>query len=337
VFPNKARKLLVEDQVAAVFGCWTSASRKAVLPIFEQLDGLLFYPVQYEGNESSRNIVYCGAVPNQQILPAIDWLLSSDGGARKQFYLVGSDYVFPRTAHYIIAKYLAARGGRVAGETLKPLGNQEFGDVVDAIQKAEPDVIFSTINGDSNVGFYRELATRGIRPDKLPVVATSVGEDELRSLLPEWATGHFGAWNYFQSVNTQANRDFVRRFRDEHGPDRVVADPRETAYCSVYLWKLAVETAGSAAVSDVRKAFASELALAGPGGRLRLDPKTHHVFKRFRMGRIREDRQFDIVHESPDWIAPDPYPSIAFPGWSCDWTSGGITRGETVTIPGRGV
>jgi urea transport system substrate-binding protein len=333
IFPRKARKLLAEDKVVVVFGCWTSTSRKAVLPVFEELDGLLFYPVQYEGNESSRNIVYTGAAPNQQILPAMDWLLSTEGGSRRRFYLIGSDYIFPRTANYIIRKYLATRDGNVIEEKYTPLGHHDYKDIVADICKSEPDVVVSTINGDSNVDFYRELAAQGVSADKIPVLATSVGEDELRGLLPEWAAGHLSAWNYFQSIDSPSNKEFVRRFKEEHGWDRVMDDPMESAYFQVYLWKLAVEKAGSFAVDDVREAFATGIEFDAPGGRVKVDPKTHHTYKRFRLGRIREDRQFDLVYESPDWIAPDPYPGVAFPGWGCDWTQGGITRGVAVEIP----
>lgn len=332
VFPMKARKLLADDGVVVVFGCWTSASRKAVLPVFEELKGLLFYPVQYEGNESSPNIVYTGAAPNQQILPAIDWLLSEAGGARKQIYLIGSDYVFPRTANLIITKYLQTQGLSVAGEKYTPLGQRDFKSVIEDIRQADPDAIFSTINGDSNIAFYNELAAQGITADRIPVVATSVGEDELRSLLPDQVKGHLSAWNYFQCIDTPNNREFVGRLKKEHGYDRVTDDPIEAAYSQVYLWKLAVEAAGSFSVDDVRKAFDSGIEFEAPGGKVRIDPRTQHTFKRFRLGQVREDRQFDIVYESKDWIEPDPYPEFAFPGWSCDWTKGGMTRGPEVNI-----
>jgi len=333
VFPAKAAKLLVEDKVAVVFGCWTSASRKAVLPVFEQHNGLLFYPLQYEGNESSRNIVYTGASPNQQILPAVDWLLSTAGGNRNRFFLIGSDYVFPRTANFIIGKYLKSKGrAAVVGERYTPLGHRDYKGIVQEIVNAKPDVIFSTINGDSNLAFYDELAAQGVTADRLPVVATSVGEDELRGLLPDRVTGHLAAWTYFQSLDTPANREFVARFRREHGPDRVLDDPIEAAYAQVYLWKLAVEKAGSFEVDRVRDAFRAGIEFDAPGGRVRIDPKTQHAFKRFRMGRIRADRQFDIIYESPEWIEPAPYPQVAFPGWRCDWTQGGVTQGPEVQI-----
>ena len=219
VFPEKAKKLLLRDNVAAVFGCWTSVSRKNVLPVFEENNGLLFYPVQYEGNESSKNVVYTGAAPNQQILPAVEWLMGKSGGGKKRFYLLGSDYIFPRTANLIIVKYLESKGLQAVAEKYTPLGHLDYANVVQDIKKAEPDVIFSTINGDSNVNFYNELAAQGITADKVPVVAVSVGEDELRGLDPAKVKGHLAAWNYFQTVNTPANKEFVKKFQGKYGKD----------------------------------------------------------------------------------------------------------------------
>jgi urea transport system substrate-binding protein len=326
LFPEKARRLPVEHKVAAVFGCWTSSSRKAVLPVFEEHNGLLFYPVQYEGNESSRNVIYTGAAPNQQIIPAIEWLLSPAGGSKKRFYPVGSDYLFPRTANFIIVKLFQSRGLQVAGENYTPMGHREYTQVIQDIKKADPDVIFNTINGDSNIAFYDAMAAQGITVDKIPIVATSVGEDELRSFLPSRVKGHLAAWNYFQSIDTTRNQEFVNRFRADRGHDRVSDDPIEAAYFQVYLWKLAVERAGSLEVDQVREAFRSGIEFEAPGGEVKVDPKAQHAYKRFRMGRVRDDRQFDIIYETPEWIEPDPYPQVAFPGWHCDWTQGGITR-----------
>ena len=318
-FPNKAKKLLLSDDVACVFGCWTSVSRKNVLPVFEKNNGLLFYPVQYEGNEASKR-VYTGAAPNQQILPAIDWLLSKEGGEKKKFYLLGSDYVFPRTANLIITKYLESKGLKPVAEEYTPLGHKEYPNVVQKIKETNPDVIFSTINGDSNVNFYNELASQGITADKIPVVAVSVGEDELRGLDPTKVKGHLAAWNYFQSIDTPKNKEFIKKFQDKYGKDRVTDDPIEAAYIGVYLWKAAVEKAGSTDVDKVRAAFKSNIEFDAPGGSIKLDPKTQHIYKRFYMGKIRDDKQFDIVHKT-DLIAPVPYPPIAFPGKSCDHTA----------------
>ena len=332
IFPKKAAKLLLEDRVAAVFGCWTSASRIAVLPVFEEHNGLLFYPLQYEGNECSRNIIYTGLAPNQQILPAIEWLVSGKGGGRRRFFLLGSDYVYPRTANYIVQKYAEQHGAEVVGELYTPLGERDYKAVVDEMLAVNPDVIFSTLNGDTNVHFYHELAIRGVTPQQLPVFATSIGEDELRGILPADVEGHLAGWSYFQSVDTPANRSFVERFQAEHGEDRVVSDPMEAAYSQVYLWKLAVEKAGSFEVDRVLEAFNSGIEFEAPGGKIMVDPKTRHTYKPFLIGRIREDRQFDIVYETPTWIQPDPYPALAFQGWQCDWTQGGVTAGEEVQI-----
>jgi urea transport system substrate-binding protein len=332
LFPNKARKLLLEDKVAVVFGCWTSEGRKSVLPVFEENNGLLFYPVQYEGNESSRNVVYSGAAPNQQILPALDWLMSHEGGSKRRFYLLGSDYIFPRTANLIIVKYLQSRGLRAVDEKYTPMGHKNYKTIVQDIKQAAPDVIFNTINGDSNIHFFNELSVQGITADQVPVVSVSMGEDELRSLLPSEVKGHLAAWNYFQSVNTPKNKAFVQKFKDEFGSERVTDDPIEAAYFQVHLWRIAVEKAGSTDVDKVRAALQSGIEYDAPGGKVKVDPKTQHTYKWFRMGRVRADRQFDIIYESPSWIEPDPYPQVAFPGWHCDWTKGGITRGPDVKI-----
>jgi len=333
IFVRRARELLDEGVVAA-FGCWTSTSRKAVLPLFEEHRKLLFYPVQYEGNESSPYVVYGGSLPNQQVLPAIDWLMSPEGGSKKKIFLLGSDSVFPRTANYIVRRHLDAMEMRPSGEVYVPMGQRDFSTVVQQILFSKADCVLSTVNGDSNLGLFAALAEARIDPDKLPVVATSIGEDELRSLLPEQAQGHYAASCYFQSLDTDANRQWVDGFRSEFGRNRVTDDPMEPDWCLVHLWKAAVEKAGSFETDAVRQAFRDGLEFAGPGGPIRLDPKTQHCTKYFRVGRIRPDRQFDIVHASAAPIDPDPYPQVAFPGWKCDWTDGGVTRGQEVSIDG---
>ena len=330
----KLARRMIEDGAVAIFGCWTSASRKSVLPVMEEAKRLLLYAVQYEGNESSPYCVYGGMVPNQQILPALDWLESPAGGSRRRILLVGSDYVFPRTAHYVARKYLAGRDLKVVGEFYRPLGDQDFGLVVRMLRELEADCVLNTVNGDSNEGLFQALAEAGVDPEKTPVMSTSIAEDELRGLPPGQVQGHYAVSCYFQSLATPANREWVTGFQDEFGHDRVTGDPMEPAWCLVHLWKQAVEKAGSFDTEAVRQAFRDNLEFAGPGGPVRLDPKTQHTTKVCRIGRIRPDRQIDLVWESPEPIAPDPYPEFAFPGWKCDWTDGGITRGAEVSIDG---
>jgi urea transport system substrate-binding protein len=333
MFVKRAAELLDAD-VAAVFGCWTSASRKAVLPLFEERKKLLFYAVQYEGNESSPYVVYGGSVPNQQVLPAVDWLTSPAGGGRRKIFLLGSDYVFPRTANFVIKKDLARRKLRPAGELYLPLGHEDFTMVVQQILFSGADCVLSTVNGESNLGLFRALAEAKVDPDKLPVVSTSISEDELRSFLPEQVRGHYAVASYFQSLDTAANRGWIEGFRDEFGYDRVTGDAMEAGWNLIHLWKAAVEKAGSFETEAVRQAFRDGLEFAGPGGPTRLDPRTQHCSRFFRLGRIRSDRQFDIVHASDAPLDPDPYPQIAFPGWRCDWTADGLTRGPEVALDG---
>ena len=334
LFPRRAKRLLVDAKVAVVFGCWTSASRKAVLPVFEQQGGLLFYPLQYEGNECSPNIVYTGSVPNQQVLPAVDWLRSLSGGSRRRFFLVGSDYIFPWTLDHVIAAHFEATypDTEIVGRAYRPFGHRDFEQVVREIIESGADVVINAINGDSNLYFYNELARQGVEAAKLPVLATSIGEDELRGMLPEVVEGHLAAWNYFQTIDTPLNRRFVEAFQQEHGEDRVISDPMESAYTAVHLWKKAVELAGTTELAAVRAAFAKGIDFDAPGGTVSLDPRTQHLSKRCRVGRIRSDRQFDIVYEAPRLLTPDPFPQDAFPGWRCDWTRGGLIKGEPVDV-----
>jgi len=240
LYPKRAGELL-DWGAAAVFGCWTSSSRKAVVPLFEERDRLLFYPVQYEGNESSSHVVYGGMVPNQQVLPVIDWLASPAGGGKKKIFLLGSDYVFPRTANFVAKKYLTTKGMRPAGEMYLPLGHKDFEPVVNLIRASGAECVLSTINGDSNIGLFNSLSEARIDPAKVPVVSTSIAEDELRSLLPHQVQGHYAVSSYFQSLDTAAIRQWIDGFRSEFGSDRVTGDPMEPDWCLVHLWKAAVE------------------------------------------------------------------------------------------------
>ena len=333
LFPKRAAALL-DDGAVTLFGCWSSASRKAVLPIVEERDSLLFYPVQYEGNETSRNVIYGGQVPNQQVLPALDWLRSAPGGERKKFFLLGSDYVYPRTTNFIVRKWLAGTGVEIVGEEYVSLDSEDFAPLVARIRERGADCILNTVNGSGNIALFASLAEAGIDPAKLPLVSTSVSEDDLRSMPAAHVAGHWVLSSYFQTVDTLANADWMAGFRGEFGQDRVFGDSMEAAWCLINLWKVAVEEAGSFATEAVRQVFAKGIGFDGPGGRVTIDPATQHATKYFRLGRVRPDRLCDVVVSSDGPIAPDPYPQIAFPGWKCDWKKGALQRGPEVAIDG---
>ncbi len=318
-FAEKATKLIDQDKVATVFGCWTSASRKAVKPVFESKNHMLWYPVQYEGQECSKNIFYTGAAPNQQIEPAVDWLLENKG---KQFFLVGSDYVFPRTANTIIKEQLKAKGGETVGEDYLPLGNTEVTPIIAKIKQALPDggVIFNSLNGDSNVAFFKQLQGAGMGPDKYPVMSVSIAEEEVKQIGTEFLKGHYAAWNYFQSVDSPENKKWVADFKAKYGEDRVTNDPMEAAYIMVYLWKQAVEQAGSTDLEAVRAAAIGQK-FAAPEGEVTMYPN-HHISKTVRIGQVRDDGQFDIVFATPGPVAPIPWNQFVpeTKGFACDWT-----------------
>ncbi len=304
-FAEKARKLIEQDEVAVVFGCWTSASRKAVLPVFESLNGLLFYPVQYEGLEQSPNIFYTGAEPSQQIVPAVNYLLEQGD---TKIYLLGSDYVFPRTANQIITAQLEAMGGEVAGEEYVPLGGTEFSTIISKIQSAQPDAIFNTLNGDSNVAFFKQFKDAGFSPEDIPVMSVSVAEEEVRGIGPENIAGHLVSWNYYQTTDTPENEAFVAAYKAAYGEDRVTADPLEAGYFGVYLWKEMVEVAGSTDVDAVRAAAQeNEITFAAPEGMVKVDGENQHTWKTVRIGQIREDGLIDEIWSSGEPVQPDPY------------------------------
>ncbi|WP_397367676.1 urea ABC transporter substrate-binding protein [Paenibacillus sp. JGP012] len=302
-FAEKAGKLLQQDQVAAVFGGWTSASRKAMLPVFEQNNGLLFYPVQYEGLESSPNIFYTGATTNQQIVPSVTWLLENRG---KTFYLLGSDYVFPRTANQVIKAQLAAEGGEVVGEEYTPLGHTDYSTIISKIKAAKPDIVYNTLNGDSNVAFFKQLKDAGITPDQITTLSVSVAEEEIRGIGADVLKGHLASWNYYQTTETTENKDFVAKYKEKYGVDRVTADPIEAGYVAVYLWKAAVEKAGSTDVEKVKQA-AKGLELDAPEGKVTVDGENQHIYKPVRIGEVQEDGQFKELWNSGSPVKPDPY------------------------------
>ncbi len=298
-FARQAKKLIIKENVAVIFGCWTSASRKAVKPIIEANKSLLFYPVQYEGLENSPNIIYTGATPNQQIVPAIHWALDNLG---KQVYLVGSDYIFPRTANVIINDLLKNRGIKALGERYLPLGSSDVNAIIEDIKRLKPDVIFNSINGDSNRAFFKQL--HGNSQSK--VMSFSIGETEVQSIGADIMMGHYAAWNYFQSINREENHSFVKKFKQRFGQDRVISDPMEAAYVSMKLWAQAVTASDSIDVSLVKSALASQ-SLNAPQGVVSVDGATQHLWKNVRIGKVEKTGQFDIVWSSNNLIRPVPF------------------------------
>jgi urea transport system substrate-binding protein len=303
VFAEKAGKLITSDCVAAVFGGWTSASRKAMLPVFESQDSLLFYPVQYEGLESSPNIFYTGATTNQQIVPALDYLVEQ---GTKSLFLVGSDYVFPRTANKIINAYAEAHDIEIVGEEYAPLGHTDFSTIVNKVKSADADAVFNTLNGDSNVAFFKEYNNVGMSADDMPVVSVSIAEEEVGGIGIENVEGQLTAWNYYQTVDSPANTAFVEAFKAEYGEDRPTSDPMEAAYTSLYLWKAMVEKAESFAVEDVTAA-ADGVTFDAPEGEVVVNGDNHHIAKTALIGKIGADGLIHTEWSSEEPIEPDPY------------------------------
>jgi urea transport system substrate-binding protein len=328
----QAENLISEERVCTLFGIWSSANRKTVRPIVEKHDHLLFYPVQYEGLEQSPNIVYCGAAPNQQIIPAVKYCYGFLG--KRRFFLVGSDYVFPRTANAIIREELKTMGALVVGEEYLLLGSSDVRQAISKIVGCKPDMILSTINGNSNNSFFHALREAGIGPNTVPTLSFSIAEQELRSLNLKEMIGDYAAWNYFQSVDRPQNREFVRRFQARYGSQRVVTDPMEAGYFSVYLWAQAVESAGRDEPRAIRKAVKNQC-FDAPGGLVRIDPETQHAWKTFRLGKIIEGGQFEIIWSSEKPIRPEPFPSCRsreawdqfltrlYQDWDCRWEKPG--------------
>jgi urea transport system substrate-binding protein len=302
-FAEKAQKLISQDKVATTFGGWTSASRKAMLPVFERNKALLWYPVQYEGLESSAYIFYTGATTNQQIVPGLDYLKQQ---GKKRVFLVGSDYVFPKTANKIIKAYAKANGIEILGEEYTPLGHTEYSTVVNKLQQAKPDAVFNTLNGDSNVAFFKQLRGAGITAATMPVVSVSVAEEEVRGIGPDNVAGHLVAWNYFQTTSGARNSKFVSAFKAKYGSDKVTSDPMEAGYNAVYLWAEAAKKAGSTDVAKV-KAAAGGISLDAPEGNVTIDGENQHVFKTARIGLVQPDGQIKEVWTSPLPIRPDPF------------------------------
>ncbi|WP_342623438.1 urea ABC transporter substrate-binding protein [Pseudomonas alkylphenolica] len=325
LFAEKGRQLLTQDKVAVVFGCWTSVSRKSVLPVFEELNGLLFYPVQYEGEEMSPNVFYTGAAPNQQAIPAVEYLMSEEGGAARRYFLLGTDYVYPRTTNKILRAFLHNKGvaDKDIEEVYTPFGHSDYQTIVANIKKFSAGgktAVISTVNGDSNVPFYKELANQGLKATDVPVVAFSVGEEELRGIDTKPLVGHLAAWNYFESVDNPVNSQFVTdwkayaKAKNLPGADKAVTnDPMEATYVGIHMWAQAVEKAGTTDVDKVREALAGQTFKAPSGYTLTMDKTNHHLHKPVMIGEIQDDGQFNVVWETEQPLRAQPW-SPFFPG-----------------------
>lgn len=303
IFAEKARKLIQNDKVATIFGCWTSASRKAVKPVVEDTGALLWYPVQYEGMEMSPNIMYMGAAPNQQAVPAVDFCVEKFG---KKIFLVGSDYVFPRTANKIIKAQLAHLGGTCAGEEYTPMGHTDYATIVSKIAAAKPDCVINTLNGDSNVAFFKQLTDAGLTAAKCPVMSFSIAEEEVGGVGIDNLKGHYVAWNYYQTTSTEKNKKFVADYKAAYGAKRVTDDPIEAGYIGVYLWAKAAEKAGSFDVEKIKKA-AKGMTFDAPEGTVTLDGDNQHIYKPVRIGKINGEGLIDEVWATSGAVKPDPY------------------------------
>ena len=325
LFAEKARQLLTKDKVDVVFGCWTSVSRKSVLPVFKELNGLLFYPVQYEGEELEKNVFYTGAAPNQQAIPAVEYLMSKDGGEAKRFVLLGTDYVYPRTTNKILRAFLHSKGVKDEDimEDYTPFGHSDYQTIIAKIKKFSAEgkktAVVSTINGDSNVPFYKELGNAGLKATDVPVVAFSVGEEELRGVDAKPLVGHLAAWNYFMSLKNPQNEKFVKLYRDWAKQNKlpnagtvVTNDPMEATYVGIHMWKQAVEKAKSTDTDKVIAAMGGQTFAAPSGYTLKMDETNHHLWKPVFIGEIKADGQFNVVWKTKGPIRAQPWsPFIA--------------------------
>jgi urea transport system substrate-binding protein len=338
LFAEKARELLQKDKVAAVFGCWTSVSRKSVLPVFEELNGLLFYPVQYEGEESSRNVFYTGAAPNQQAIPAVDYLLSEEGGGAKRIVLLGTDYVYPRTTNKILRAYLNSKGISDADimENYTPFGHSDWQTIVAQVKKFSSEgkktAVVSTINGDANVPFYKELANQGVKAEDIPVIAFSVGEEELAGIDTKPLVGHLAAWNYFMSVKAPENEAFIKKWHEFiKNPKRVTNDPMEAHYIGFNMWKQAVEQAGTTNVDALRQAMYGQQVKNLTGGTAKMLPN-HHLTKPVLIGEIQPNGQFEIVWKTKGEVPGDAWSDFIpdskklTADWTYPWVCGNCEK-----------
>ena len=344
LFAEKTRELVKRHKVDVIFGCWTSVSRKSVLPVVEELNALLFYPVQYEGEESERGIFYTGAAPNQQAIPAVEYLMSEDGGSAKRWMLLGTDYVYPRTTNKILKAFLQSKGVKDSDiyENYTPFGHSDWQTIVSDIKKWSAKgrtAVVSTINGDANVPFYKELANQGIKAEDVPVVAFSVGEEELRGIDTKPLVGHLAAWNYFMSIDTPENKEFVKKWKSwvkknnlPGGSKRVTNDPMEATYIGMKMWAQAVIQAGTTNIDAVRQAIGGQVVQSPSGYAITMDAKNHHLHKPVFIAEVQEDGQFDIVWQTEGPIRADawspflPDSAKKVADWTYPWVCGNCEK-----------
>ena len=319
LFAEKAKQLIAQDKVSVVFGCWTSVSRKSVLPVFKEMNSLLFYPVQYEGEELEKNVFYTGAAPNEQAIPAVEYLMSKEGGGAKRFVLLGTDYVYPRTTNKILRAFLKSKGidEKDIDEKYTPFSHSDYQTIVADIKKfaaGGKTAVISTINGDSNVPFYKELGNQGLKATDVPVVAFSVGEEELRGVDTKPLVGHLAAWNYFMSLKNPANDDFKKKWaayakaKKLPGADKPLTnDPMEATYIGIYMWKQAVEKAKSFDVDKVIPAVGGQTFKAPSGFTVKMDEKNHHLHKPVFVGEVQSNGQFKVVWKTPGPVKAAPW------------------------------
>lgn len=304
-FATKAEKLIDQDGITTVFGCWTSSSRKAVKSIFEDYNALLFYPVQYEGMESSSNIVYTGAAPNQQIVPAIEYLIEK---GYKKFFLLGSDYVFPRTANEIIKAQVEDAGLEIVGTEYADMDQTDFSTIISKIESSKPDVIINTLNGTGNVSFFKQMSEKNYTSNEYMTMSFSIAEEEVATIGADILKGHMVSWNYYQTTDTEKNKSFVSAYKEMFGKDRVTSDPAEAAYDAVYLWKAAVEKVNSFEVDDILSAIKTgEISFDAPEGEVKIDGDNQHLYKKVRVGQVGEDGLINEIYATDEAVKPDPY------------------------------
>ena len=333
VFNEKAKKLLLEDKVTAVLGCYTSASRQSVLPVFEEHNGLLLYPTLYEAQECSKNVFYTGAVPNQQLDDFVPWILNTLG--RKKFYLIGANYIYPKETNREVKALLEKHGGETVAEEYSPLGHTEFSTNINKIAASGCDVVFSDLVGDQVIAFYKQFRQFGIKAEDLPICTPITTEQEILAMGPENALGHYTSFNYFQSVDTPENKEFVSRYKAKYGDKEVTNAVMEAAYFQTYLLAQAIEKVGTTDTDALIFEGLPGQEFQAPQGKVKIDEKNHHTYLWARIGKANAEGQFDVVWKSDDWIRPDPWVDLLYPNKDCDFTDPNVLKRLKTKDPNR--